>query len=255
MGIIFFSTIDYIVPLFCVSLAYSHNPIYAMLEFSETLSPRNSPLAKILLGFLVWVTSIMLASTIRPVILIFLYGIVSLYLWTLFLVPTSSSVKFCLSFAKGVKIYRTLKVMTLVMGELASDIVVPRVHHVCAVLWTTLALYFLMTHIFLTGETSPYIVILCVAMILISALMEWFAIGMVAMGATLSKRFIREMGRNHGRNKYRRRVVGSLLPNFINLEFVTTVNTIREGIQRVYFANFVARVTNNTITLLLARIM
>lgn len=158
-----------------------------------------------------------------------------------------------ISFDSGVKIYRALKVMTVIKGDFARDVVGPRMHHIFAVVWATIALYFLMTQVIVTANVSIFVVLLCATMIFISGWVEWFAIGLVAMGATLSKTFIREMARIHGRKKIRRRVMGSLLPNFINLEFVTSVKTMQEGIEMGYFANFMERVTNNTINLLLAR--
>lgn len=55
------------------------------------------------------------------------------------------------------------------------------------------------------------------------------------------------------KNKYKRKVLTALLPNSVNLEMIGSVDTMRNGIQRNYYLNFVSRVTDCTIRSLLAK--
>lgn len=61
------------------------------------------------------------------------------------------------------------------------------------------------------------------------------------------------MQKYNEKSKYRRKVLTALLPNSINLEMIGSVETMRDGIQSNYFLNFVSRVTDCTIRLLLAQ--
>lgn len=63
---------------------------------------------------------------------------------------------------------------------------------------------------------------------------------------------LRKLLSDQGIDKYRRRVLRSMLPNSISLEFIDSVDTIRNGIGMDYFLRYGERVQSYTSTWLLA---
>lgn len=93
---------------------------------------------------------------------------------------------------------------------------------------------------------------LCVSVLGICVMIEFFAICLIARAGAGSQLFIQRSKRLNGENKYARKVLASLLPNSINLEFNRSADTLRNGVEMNFFLNYLSSVTDNTLTLLLA---
>lgn len=88
---------------------------------------------------------------------------------------------------------------------------------------------------------------------MVSVALEMATITYLAMVGRNSARFL-ELMRNMNRgDKLRRRIMASLGSNAINLEVISSVETMRNGVGLEYFMNFVTRVTSYTIDLILTK--
>lgn len=157
-----------------------------------------------------------------------------------------------LRFHVVIKMYNKLRIMSIIQGGLASDLISPCLHHAILVSESTVALYYFIKQFMPGGKISVMVTFTGMVMILTGFVNETFAIRFVAESSTRSKTFKRKMATFYGTSKYRRRVVGALLPNWINLEFVSSVESLKNGIGMDYFLRYVERVLYHTMSLLLA---
>lgn len=93
----------------------------------------------------------------------------------------------------------------------------------------------------------------CIGMLIGGLIVELVVVCFVAKACRMSKKFLRIMKDTHGTKRYRRKVLRSLLPNSINLEFLGSAKTMREGIGMDYFLRYIERVTDGTMDLLLTK--
>lgn len=143
--------------------------------------------------------------------------------------------------------------MTLIVSDLAREFINPCMHYVYAVFISTLALYHVILQFMPQNSTvSPVMIGLCVSVLGICVMIEFFAICLIARAGAGSQLFIQRSKRLNGENKYARKVLASLLPNSINLEFNRSADTLRNGVEMNFFLNYLSSVTDNTLTLLLA---
>lgn len=246
---------EYLVPTVCIGISLpTYNPLYVGILSTLNLTDDNFPLLiKITLCIICFLTANIIIAVYQVILYLNAYGISALYLWTLYISPSDGVLKGTLSFASSFKIYKSLRVMTLILGESARRQVSTCLHHFYAVAFCTISLYYTILQFTSETKVSLLVVSLCLNLILVGFINELFAICFMAKSSTASKGFVREMVEIHGRNPYRRRVLKAILPNSINLEFVNSVKTMQNGIEMDYFLNFLGRITDNTINLLLAR--
>lgn len=121
--LIFFAILNFISPIFIAFFSFFRwNPIYTMflaIHNFEIYSPIVPISIQISLGIFGTLTVTLMIATIGICILIIGCSIASLYVWTLFLTPeknNSRNVKLRggLSFQTAIKMYNTLRVMTLI---------------------------------------------------------------------------------------------------------------------------------------------
>jgi hypothetical protein len=90
-------------------------------------------------------------------------------------------------------------------------------------------------------------VVICLLTLCFAFISEFIIIVFLLANVTstsTSKEYIQTMFVIHGGNKYRKRVLSSLLSNSIQIEAVTSVDSIKNGITLRYFLHFIARVTD-----------
>lgn len=239
-----------------MGVAFSEfNPIY---EFSKiTLGPTNPIILTLLrlgIGFITVLMGMSMISILAICLLVTIHGIVTLYLWTIFIIPPNvQNPADSLPFHLSQRIYTCLRIMTLQQGEFARFCIFTCMHHAHLVTMSTCALYYFLIQFSPGHEISTIVTLLCGILILFCAGLEYFAVGVMAKASSASKEYIRGMKFVHGMNKYEKKVLRSVLPNCINLELIGSLDTIKNGIRMSYFLNFWERVTDNTMNLLLAR--
>ncbi|OXA45112.1 hypothetical protein Fcan01_20062 [Folsomia candida] len=238
------------------------NPVYAMLLDIYNFELYHGLIVNLVLrvvgGLGVGIGGMIMFSTIGTCLLLAAYCINCLNVWTLFLEPIEGKngemrLRGGLLFQNSVKMFNILKIMTFVESNMFREMMMPCAHHIFAVFFSTVSfVYFL-------KELSPhnpngisvFVVILSVIVIAMITIMEVYAICFVAEAAIGSKIWIRQMKGWHGTDKYNRKVLHSLLPNSINIEFVTSLDSLRNGIEMKYFLTYVTRVSDTAITFLM----
>lgn len=225
-----------------------HNPFYAFLR---DVTNFESVIFKVSLWTLTAILSFIATSVAFLANAIGLFGvangIIVLYLWSLrvneLLVDTGFDVL--------IKIHKNLRVMCIIQEGLARDFISPCLHHPILVGESTVALYFLLKQFMKGGKVSMLVSAVAVSVIGAGFVNETFAIRYVAEASSAGKIFKREMMKKYGMDKYKRRVLRAMLPNCINLEFISSVDTIKNGIGMDYFIRYVERVVSHTMSLLL----
>lgn len=258
---------DYATPLMVFTTSFSeHHPIFDFIRtisqsYFRTSIPPSSPV-HIIISSLTFFSCQIVMSMNSLMILVIANPLIVLYLWTKFITPFLAkqnlrwkNIQVDLKFDKTIQIYHNLTIMTTLQSDFLGQIVPFYFHHVIFLVISILGLYhaILQCVLFANGnQISVVVILICVVMITSASLMEWFIVSFLAKASSASRKFIGKMLYNHGNDKVRRRVVKSLLPNSINLEYLGSVETIRRGIEMDYFLNYVSGVMSHTITLLLA---
>ncbi|OXA45135.1 hypothetical protein Fcan01_20065 [Folsomia candida] len=185
------------------------------------------------------------------------YCINCLNVWTLFLEPIEGKngemrLRGGLFFQNAVKMYNTLKIMTIVESKMLREMIVPCTH-ILAVSFSSVCFVYFLKELspHNPGEISVVVLTVSVTIISLATVIEVFAICFVAEAANGSKIWVRRMKKWHGRDKYKRKVLNSLLPNSVNMEFITSLNSLRNGIEMKYFLSYVERVSDAAITSLM----
>ncbi|OXA42222.1 hypothetical protein Fcan01_22780 [Folsomia candida] len=242
--------LDHVYPpvLFFVGFS-SHNPLSIMVQRligSTGILP--SYLIRILVGLETFIGLMMMTSTFTICVLLTTYGIVALYLWTLLIIPKNEEVQ--LDFHVAIKVHNRLGIMTKIHTEMAQNFIVTCLHHFITVLGSTVGMFILLTHLVKSDQVSILIIFIGIGAIVACTVTEFALISYLAKCSRASKEFILRMGRNHGGDKYRRKVIRSLLPNSTNLEVISSLDTLVNGLEMKYFLKFLDRVADSTITLL-----
>lgn len=187
-------------------------------------------------------------------------GIIVLYLWSAYLCMRVSignhgktDWNVALTFDTAIRIYKSLGIMTILQVELDKDLITPVLHHFYVVTWSTTSLYYLLLQFMPGREVSMLVSACCIGMLIGGLIVELVVVCFVAKACRMSKKFLRIMKDTHGTKRYRRKVLRSLLPNSINLEFLGSAKTMREGIGMDYFLRYIERVTDGTMDLLLTK--
>lgn len=207
-----------------------------------------SYLIRILVGLETFIGLMMMTSTFTICVLLTTYGIVALYLWTLLIIPKNEEVQ--LDFHVAIKVHNRLGIMTKIHTEMAQNFIVTCLHHFITVLGSTVGMFILLTHLVKSDQVSILIIFIGIGAIVACTVTEFALISYLAKCSRASKEFILRMGRNHGGDKYRRKVIRSLLPNSTNLEVISSLDTLVNGLEMKYFLKFLDRVADSTITLL-----
>lgn len=163
------------------------------------------------------------------------------------------SCKTRLPFPLNLYIYKCLRILSIIHSEIAHDFVSTCLHHFYCVAASTIALYFLVVGFSNDFATSHSLLLrsLCITLLILCVVVEWFTVSFVSKGSSASRLFLQRMYKLYGRRKYERKVLRSQTPNSVNLEFMGSVETIRDGIQAKYFLNYLSRVSEITVSLLL----
>lgn len=185
------------------------------------------------------------------------FGLLVLYLWTLFIIPTEIEVKTRqigseMNFSERILIRNSLKILVVFHTELCQMLVITCLHNFIAVVLSSGALYNILIAFVEGGPSAGIVIVISVILIISMTLVELFAIYFMSNAVTASKQFLHRMGYIYGNHKYESRVIKSLLPNSMNVEFVNSLKTLVNGIEMNYFLNYLQRVTDNALTLLLA---
>lgn len=258
---LFYYCLDYIIPLLLLPLVFSFNaPFYTLLRAIYNFEPYGRLFSWMILlmsGTFTWFAGNLGISTIGLCILIVGYSISCLYVWTLFLIPfygrlRVSQLRAGISFETALRMYNSLRIMTVIQAALTRDFLNPCLHHAHAVLFSTLALFYLIVEFMRKKRPDLFLVAVCVVILGFCVFIEFYAICLIARIARGAKLFIARMTRDSGRNRYKRKVVGALLPNTVKLELLVSLDSIRNGVEMRYFLRYVSRVTENTLTLILA---
>lgn len=246
-------------PLIALFASFSDsNPNFVGIR--RRLMPRPVPvvyhhIGLLIIGFFTWIGLLVLFAGFGTGIIITGYGIAVVHGWTLFLKPDryDGKLRGGLCFEQGIKMYKSLSIMCKIHSELARELITTCMHHCYIVIYCSFGLWALLKQ---TVDKEGISIIIAVGSSTIFGMLflfEWFVVNFITKGATGSKEFLYRVQKYNEKNKYRRKVVRAILPNSINLEVITSVDTIKDGIQRNYFINFVSRVTDVTIRLLLAK--
>ncbi|OXA48007.1 hypothetical protein Fcan01_17456 [Folsomia candida] len=249
LNVLYF-TMDNIITFGVPFLALSKSsPTYALLlsgyDF-ESLGCLVSTLTLISTGAMTFFYTRMVLAVISFVINFVTHGVALVAVWTLVLVD--SRVEF--GFIKSVKIYRCLTIIKNFHVDTCHHLGSVCAHHAFSVVAATTGLYFLLTEY---QEIDPLLLGGCGSLVVVSVALEMATITYLAMVGRNSARFL-ELMRNMNRgDKLRRRIMASLGSNAINLEVISSVETMRNGVGLEYFMNFVTRVTSYTIDLILTK--
>lgn len=249
-------------PLFSLFASFSSsNPIFSELtQIWRLIFPRKNSIVpytgRLIVGTLSWIGSLILFAGLGMGLLITGIGILCLSGWTKFLNPPNGGkqLRGNMTFGKGIQIYKSLRVLCIIHSEMARDFIQTCIHHAAFVVYSSLIICFLLRHIMAKEPLSLLIIFGACTLIIAAFGAEWFVVYFISSGSSGSKQYIHRMQKYEcGTNKYRRKLVTSLLPNWINLEIIGSVDTLRNGIQLNYFLNFVSRVTDFTLRLLFAK--
>lgn len=199
----------------------------------------------------------MMLATLGICALLIGSSIACLLVWMLFLTPKRNNrknVHFCggLGFHSALKMYNMLRIMTLIEEELFRELVLPYLHHFLAVVLSTGAHISVLIEVSSRGGKSLSLILVAIAIWIVSMVTEFFSICVIAKIGVLSRTFFMRLRSEDGRDPYRKRLLDSMLPNSICLEFLRSVGTIHNGVEMKYFLNYLDRVMNCTVTILLA---
>ncbi|OXA45113.1 hypothetical protein Fcan01_20063 [Folsomia candida] len=203
------------------------NPLYAMLRDIYNFEVRHGALVNLVLrivgGLGVGLGGMIMFSTIGTCLLLAAYCINCLNVWTLFLEPTEETngemkLRGGLLFKNAVKMYNTLKIMTIIESKMLREMIMPCTHHIFAVFFSTVSFIYFLKEVspHNPGHISVFVVMVSFSMCSMFTLMEVYAICFVAEAAIGSKVWIRQMKKWQGRDEYNRKVLQSLLPNSIH---------------------------------------
>lgn len=256
---IFFTQIDYIVPLLILLVCLStHSPAYTLLRSIYNFEQDGRLFAAIIQtasGLMLSFSGLVALSGWALCIIITGFGLVVLYLWTLFIHPQGDEVKAGKIlvgpyFSNRILIHNSLKILTLLHEELCRGFIFHCLHHSCTVALSSVALYYILVSFSKGGHSAVLVVSASIIIMGAMTLIELFAIYFISNAVTASKQFLHRMSYIYGRHKYASRVVKALLPNSMNIEFLNSLSTLVNGIEMNYFLNYLERVTNTGIALL-----
>lgn len=251
---------DHFAPMLVVLVASSkYNPVLATIR--DILAFLNRPLPilsfplliiyRIFIGFCLILGALPTLSVFSIGILITAYGIGSLYLSTLHIIPRGYGRCGQNVFNDRVQIYKNLRIMANLQSEIAADLITTRMHHTYVILLSTISLYYILFELS-AAVIHLNVVVLCCMVLFFTFIVEYVGVCFVAKASLASKQFIRKMQIAAGSDKLKRRIVKTLLPNFINVEVVTSVAGLENGIEPKYFLNYLDRVVVMTIDLWLS---
>lgn len=149
--------------------------------------------------------------------------------------------------------YNCISIICKIHSELARECVTTCMHHFYLVVCCSMGIWVLIKQIVDQEELSVFLCVGSFAIVGVLSFLEWFIVNFISMSATESMEFLYRMQKYNENSKYRKKVLIALLPNSINLEITGSVDTMRYGMQRNCFLNFVSRVTDCTIRLLFAK--
>lgn len=239
-------TVSYTSPAITTWVAFNDNtPVYGFILHVLNVA-RIHFIARIIIGSLISITFNVFVSVLYLCVLFAVTGIVVLHFWSRILLQKD------FSFQKTVQIYNQLKILTKLVQEIVYDLVTPCLHHDYAVILSTVAMYDFILQFTKGNQVSAIVTLTALLGIPSTIGFERLAICFSAKASVASKEMLRILLMNHGKDKYRRRVVQSLLPNSISLEFLDSVDTIRNGVGTSYFLRYLDRVQSYTSTWLLA---
>lgn len=150
--------------------------------------------------------------------------------------------------------YKSIKIICIIHSEQARDFITTCMHHFYFVVSCSMGIWVLIKQIVDRHEGISILLTVGSCMVIgVIVFLEWFIVSFLSKAAAGSKEFLHRMLKYGEKNKYERKVLAGLLPNCINLEMIGSVETMRHGIERNYFLNFVSRVTDCTVRSLLAK--
>lgn len=258
---VFFLLIDYIFPLLIVFTCFTkYSPAYTLLRSIYNFEQDGglfTATIQIGSGIAISFAAMITLSGCTLCVIITGFGLIVLYLWTLFIIPQDEETKarkilIPPYFFDRILIHNSLKIMAIFHIELCRAFVISRLHHLCAVVVSSGCLYYILVSSTRGGESVFLVTATSLIIIGVMTFVELFAIYFMSNAVTTSKQFLHRVGYIYGTHKYAARVLKGLLPNSMNLEFITSLCTLVNGIEMNYFLNYVERVTDNAITLLFA---
>lgn len=239
-------TINYTSPAIITLISFSENaPVYGFIIYALSVASIHFIL-RVVIAALISISFNIFASVTYLCALFVVSGVVVFRFWNNILLKKD------VSFQKTIQIYKQLKLMTILVQEIGHNLVSMCLHHAYCVIISTMAMYHFILQFTKGNQVSVLVTLPTVLTFLLATGFEMLAICEIAKATTASKEILRKLLTNHENDKYRRRVVRSLLPNSISLEFVDSVDTIRNGIGMVYFLRYLDRVQSYTTTWLLA---
>lgn len=252
-------TFSYIATILVGIFAFSQlNPLYSILHTIYNFEKSGQLVAILVqtgLGFFGLSGTMIMFSTFGICLFLIGYSIGCLFVWTLFLLPNddkihgSCKLRCGINFDTAIKMYNDLRVMTIVQSEFFREFISPCMHHVLAVVMATGAVYSVLSDVSIENRKPIWFIVTCLLILGVAWSMEFYSICMVAKVGVASRMFLSKMRRMKGNDTYWSEVLKSMLPNAINLELFTSVDSIKNGIGMKYFLNFLDRVTDYTVAL------
>ncbi|OXA47806.1 hypothetical protein Fcan01_16841 [Folsomia candida] len=239
-------TMNYIAPAFIIWASVTNNSPFNGFILHLLNVTRINFFIRVITATLFCITFNIFISITYLCILFTASGILVLHFWSNYLLIKN------LSFYTTIKVYNQLKIMTIFMQEVGHDLVTVCLHHAYMVLFGTIVAYHFILQFTHGKDISVGVTLTALIMFSFTTGTEILIICIVSKASKKSKETLRKLLLNHGKNRYRRRVILSMLPNSISLEFIDSVDTIRNGIGMDYFLRYVERVQSYTSTLLLA---
>lgn len=151
----------------------------------------------------------------------------------------------------GIKIYQNLRILSIIKSELARDLVLPCLHHFHMVVISTITFYYFILQFLQGGKIDFVIGAFSIIVLLLAGMIEFFAIFYTAKISSLSIEFKRMAFTFYGHDKLKRLTIQGLQSISINLEFLSSVETMENGVRLDYFLRYLERVGYHTVTLLL----
>ncbi|OXA45115.1 hypothetical protein Fcan01_20067 [Folsomia candida] len=170
------------------------NPLYAMFRDIYNFELHHGALVnlglRIVGGLGVGLGGMIMCSTIGTCFLLWVYCINCLNVWTLFLEPIAGNngdmmFRGGVLFQNAVKMYNTLKIMTIVESNLLRELLMPCTHHIFAVFFSTLSFVYFFKEFSPRNpdDISIFVVILSVIIIAMTTLIEVYSICFIAEAA------------------------------------------------------------------------
>lgn len=129
------------------------------------------------------------------------YCINCLFVWSMFLCSVERQLRLRgdpLLFENIVKMYKIMKIMTIVEGELLREMKCPCMHQIYSVVFSTVGLLYFLKEFIDGDDISVFILLVAITVISMASVIENYSICFVAKVALDSKKWIRQMGRTHG---------------------------------------------------------